>query len=87
MAMQLKAWMTTFFFKEFLSFSKRSIRNEISLTKEHLLILDGHTSHVTLQAIEQAKKFGFNMITLPSHTFCALQPLNVAYFKPFKITF
>jgi hypothetical protein len=27
------------------------------------------------------------MITLPSHTFHAFQPLDVACFKPFKITF
>jgi hypothetical protein len=27
------------------------------------------------------------MITLPSHTSHALQPLDVSYFKPFKATF
>jgi hypothetical protein len=27
------------------------------------------------------------MSTLPSHTFHALQPLDVAYFKPFKVAF
>jgi hypothetical protein len=27
------------------------------------------------------------MVTLPSHTFHALQPLDVSCFKPFKITF
>ncbi len=27
------------------------------------------------------------MITLPSHTFHALQSLDVAHFKPFKTTF
>jgi len=26
------------------------------------------------------------MITLPSHTSCVLQPLNISYFEPFKIT-
>jgi hypothetical protein len=49
--------------------------------------LDGHGSHATLEAIEQAKEFRLDMIILPSHTFHALQPLNVAYFKPFKIAF
>jgi hypothetical protein len=38
------------------------------LTNRHLLILDGHGSHVTFEAIGQAKKFGLNMITLVSHT-------------------
>jgi hypothetical protein len=51
-AMQSKAWMITFFFKQFLSFFKRFIPNGISITNRHLFILDGHGSHVTLEAIE-----------------------------------
>ncbi len=30
------------------------------------------------------KDFGLDIITLPSHTSHALQPLDVYYFKPFK---
>jgi len=52
-----------------------------------LFILDGHGSHVTLEAFEQAKNFRLDMITLPSHTSHAFQPLDVACFKPFKTTF
>ncbi len=37
------------------------------LTNRDLLILDGHGSHVTFEAIGQAKEFGWNMITLVSH--------------------
>jgi hypothetical protein len=85
MAMQSKAWMITFLFKKFLSFFKRSIPSGISTTNKHLLILDG--SHVTLEAIEQAPKFGLDMIILRSFTFHALQPLDVVLFKPFKIAF
>jgi hypothetical protein len=59
----------------------------ISITNGHLLILDGHGSHVTLEAIEHVQKFGLDMITLRSHTSHALQPLDVVSFKPFKITF
>ncbi len=58
----------------------------MSLNNRHLLILDGHGNHFTLEAIEHAKKFGLDMITLPLHTSHALQPLNVACFKPFKTT-
>jgi dissimilatory sulfite reductase (desulfoviridin) alpha/beta subunit len=68
MAMQSKAWMTTFLLKEFLSFFKRFITNGISITNRHPLILDGHGSHVTLEAIEQVQEFGLDMITLPLHT-------------------
>jgi hypothetical protein len=72
MAMQSKAWVITFLFKEFLSFFKRSIPSGISITNRNLFILDGHGSHVTLEAIEQAQEFGLDMITVPSHTSHAL---------------
>jgi hypothetical protein len=64
--------MTTFLFKDFMYFFKRSIPSGISITNRHLLILDGHGSHVTLEAIEQVQKFGLDTNTLPSHTYHAL---------------
>jgi hypothetical protein len=51
-----------------MSFFKRSVPSGISLSNRHFLIIDGHGSHVTLEAIEQAQTFGLDMITLPSHT-------------------
>jgi len=88
MAMQSKAWITTYLFKEFLSVFKGSILGEISQTNRHLHILDGHGSHVTLETIEQAKKFGLDMIILPLHTSHAFHPLDIVVcFKPFKIIF
>jgi hypothetical protein len=65
-------------------FFKSSIPGGISINNKHLLILDGLGSDVTLEVIEQARKFGLDMVTLLSHTF---QPLDVACFKSFKITF
>jgi hypothetical protein len=58
--------MTSFFFKVFLSFFKKLVLGGISPNNRHLLALDGHDSHVTLEVIEQAQQFGLNMITLPS---------------------
>jgi hypothetical protein len=52
MAMESKAWMTTFLFKEFLSFFKRSIPSGIPIINRRPLILDGHGPHVNLEAIE-----------------------------------
>jgi len=49
--------------------------------------VDGHNSHVTLEAIEQAHEFGLNMVTLPVHTSHALQPFDVSCLKLFKTTF
>jgi hypothetical protein len=74
-------------FQKVFVFLKKFIQSGISLTYRHLFILDGHGSHVTLEAIQQSKKFGFDMIILPSHTSHALQPLDVACIKPFKIIF
>jgi hypothetical protein len=72
MAMQTKVWMTSFLFKEFLSLFKRSLLGGISQFNWHLLILDGHGSHVTLEPIGQAHEVGLDMITLPIHTSHAL---------------
>jgi hypothetical protein len=52
----------------------------ICTTNLHLLVLDGHNSHVTIDV-------GLDLITLPSHISHAFQPFNVACFKPFKIAF
>ncbi len=87
MAMQKKTWMTTFLFKEFLYFFNKSIPSGISFSNRHMLIVDAHGNHVTLKAIKQVEDFGLDMITLPSHTSHALQPLDVFCFKPFKTTF
>jgi hypothetical protein len=48
MVVQTKTWMTSFLFKEFSSFFKRLIPGGISPNNCHLLILDGHGSHVSL---------------------------------------
>jgi hypothetical protein len=52
-----------------------------------MFIFYGHGSHVIFEAIEQTQTFWLNMVTLPSHTSHALQPLDIACFKPFKTTF
>jgi hypothetical protein len=85
--MQSKGWMMSFFFKEFLSFFKRSIPKDIFQSKLHLLVLDGPGSHVMLEAIKQTQQFGLNTVTLPFHTSHGLRPLDVRCFKPFKTTF
>ena len=46
------------------------------------MILDGHNSHVNLEVLHQAREAGLDMGTLSSHTSHALQPLDVAVFKP-----
>ena len=55
-----------------------------SKEKPILLILDGHCSHKSLEAIELARKSGIIMLTLPPHTTHKLQVLDVSVFGPFK---
>jgi hypothetical protein len=60
-------------FQFYFSFFKRLIPSGKSLTNRHFFILDGHGSHVTLEAIEQAKKNSLDMIIFLSHTLHALE--------------
>ena len=89
MAMQQKAWMTSYLFSEWISHFIKSIERigGISPKRRHLLILDGHNSHVTLEVARRAKVVGLDLLTLPSHTSHALQPLDCSIFKPFKTHF
>jgi hypothetical protein len=76
--------MISLLFKEFLSFFKKIVPCGVSFNNRHLLVLDGHGNHVTLETISQAQKMGLKMLTLQSHT---SHVLHVSYFKPFKTTF
>lgn len=49
-----------------------------------LLILDGHTSHISTSLIEWAKSHNIILFVLPAHTSHLLQPLDVGVFGPFK---
>lgn len=46
--------------------------------------MDNYNSHCTLEVVRTAKDVRLDLITLPSHTSHALQPLDVAVSKPFK---
>jgi len=84
MAMQK---MTSFLFKELLTFFKKYVISGVYFTNQHLLVLDGHGSHVILEAIEHAQEFGLDMSTLPSHISHDVQPLDAFCLKQFKTTF
>jgi len=50
----------------------------------HVVILDGHRSHKTLDAVNYAREHGIHLLTLPPHSTHKLQPLDVAFFKSLK---
>jgi hypothetical protein len=87
MVMQKRAWMTTFLFKESMAFLNKSIPSGVSFNDWHLLILDGHGNHVTLEAIKLVKKFGFrhDHITI-THVTCIVT-IRCACFQPLKTSF
>lgn len=89
MAMQPRAWMTSFLFSKWISHFVKSVEplGGVSPDRRHLLIFDGHVSHVSIDTVQEARRQGIDLITLPSHTSHAMQPLDVSLFKPFKVAF
>jgi len=53
----------------------------------HLLILDGHSSHITLEFIQQAWESCIVCLCLPPHATHLLQPLDVSIFGPLQNAF
>ena len=89
MVMQEKRCVTSYLFSRWMDHFIEQLEElgDLSPTNKHLILLDGYKSHVTLGVIQKAKKHGIDLVSLPSQTSHALQPLDVACFKPFKGTF
>jgi len=52
-----------------------------------ILIMDGHQSHKSLEAIELAREHGVIMVTLPPHCTHRMQPLDRTFFKSLKMNY
>lgn len=52
-----------------------------------LLILDNHSSHISIEIFEYCRKHGIVMVTIPPHTSHRLQPLDLTFFGPLKAAF
>jgi hypothetical protein len=89
MAMQLEGWMTATLFSHWISHFIQALekRGRISTANRHLLIVDGHNSHVTMEVVHKAMAIGLDLVTLPSYTSHRLQPLDVKNFGLFKRAF
>ena len=89
MGMQPNAWMTRWLFESWIFHFIECLKRGpgVDLSNRHLLILDGHNSHVTLKVVKISMGSGLDIVSLPSHTSHALQPLDIACFKPFKTAF
>nr|KAI8769882.1 jerky protein homolog-like [Biomphalaria glabrata] len=51
---------------------------------KHLILLDGHHSHKTLEAVNFARENGIELLTFPPHCTHKLQPLDRTFFKSLK---
>ena len=87
--MSKKGWMDNHLFAQWMDHFLNSLttRGDFSPLQRHLLILDGHKSHISLQVLQKTRAHGLDMISLSSHTSHALQPFNVICFAPFKKAF
>ena len=89
MKMQEKGYMTSYLFSKWMDHFIEQLEESGNLSpiNRHLIILNEHKSHVTLEVIQKAKAHGIDMLSLPSHTSHALQSLYVTCFKPFESAF
>jgi hypothetical protein len=55
--------------KNYLILYMKLVLSDISPSNCHLLTLDGHGSHIILQAIKLAQQCGLDMITLPTRSY------------------
>ena len=50
-----------------------------------VLLVDGHKSHtMSLETLEYAKASDIELVSFPSHTTHALQPMDRVFYKPLK---
>ena len=89
MGMQPNAWMTRWLFESWISHFIECLKkgHGIDLNNRHVLILDGHNSHITLEVVKISMESGLDIVSLLSHTSHALQSLDVSCFKAFKTAF
>lgn len=52
--------------------------------KQKLLILDNHSSHLSIEVVQLARDNNLTVLTFPPHCSHKLQPLDVSVFGPFK---
>lgn len=52
-----------------------------------LLILDNHSSHISLAIVKFCRSRGIHVLSLPPHCSHTIQPLDVEFFGPLKTTY
>ena len=75
-------WMTGKLFLSYLHHFKDY--TQCSTENKCLLILDNHSSHISVQSFKFAKENGIVFLTIPPHTSGKLQLLDKCVYRPFK---
>lgn len=69
----------------FVRFIRHFIRNvKPSFDSPVLLLMDNHTSHLSVDALDLAAANGVHILSFPPHCSHKLQPLDVSVFGPVK---
>jgi hypothetical protein len=63
------------------------VPRRVSLENPHLLLLDGHSSHLIEEAMMLGMHMGLQIALLPPHSSRCLQLLDVGVFCAFKMRF
>lgn len=74
-------WMETQIFE---TYFKKTFLPLVKDQRPLLLIYDGHSTHVGLNIIEEARKENITILKLPPHSSHILQPLDISVMKSFK---
>ena len=80
-AVSQNGWMTT---PAYIDWFRNLFIPSLPAERPILLILDGHSSHVSLEVIDLAVSNEIHMLKLPPHLTHLLQPFDVGVFKPMK---
>ena len=73
---------------EFLKFMAQFIKHaNASKDSPTLLLLDNHTSHLSIKVIDMSIAHGISMISFPPCCSHKIQPLDVSVFDPFETEF
>eukprot|EP00762_Andalucia_godoyi_P008174 ANDGO_07425.mRNA.1 hypothetical protein CAOG_08509 len=81
-----KGWIDSTLFVEFLEDLKSQLPAERRDAKI-ILIVDGHSSHTTMEAVEWCCANNWELVTFPAHCTHKMQPLDVECYKTVKNAF
>jgi len=71
--------------QEFIKYMNHFIKHTgANVASRTLLLLDNHSSHLSIEAIEMAVEHGITMLSFPPHCTHRMQPLDITVFGPFK---